>query len=359
MNLLSIDTKVSTKINKMLEIINELEFSDLPIRDELENIYLSINSIYLNNLLPIIEEYKREEKHTRETQDKFNLCYSNVINVYNINALFCEFKEKTKTIMDFPNLAIIISEYQNINASFNFHEKRENICCDVAMDMNDIKSHYVCKICGLCKIIEDSVYDEKYIYSLGPNYSKTVHYQHTRTLDEWLNNILCKVDFELKSEERIKIEFELSNKKFSTNGNAKKLTIEIIRKILRKTNLIQYNNKAAKILSIYTGIEPPLISGEDVSFIKNIYYDIINLSETTPQIKRNMPERNKPYCPFFIYKIIQTHWANDREKSQIKKLIHMQNDETTKKMDLVWFEYCKIRGLTFKCVNFTEKRNFE
>ncbi len=364
MNLLSIDNKVSTKISKMADILSIIENYQTSFYNTIDQIYLYVYGIYLRDLSPLISSYKLITKTTKEIENKYNQDYSNIMHVYNINMNFNEFitiiRKNESEYELLPDLLILISDFININTVFNFYEKRANMCCGQLMNIDDNKAQYSCIICGLCKVIDDPVFDEKNIYSLGSNYSKTVYYQHTRTLDEWINNILCKNDFELKPNEKALIDLEVCNKKYGPQiGQMRKLTIEIIRKILRKTKMIQYNNKAAKILSIYTGVDPPLLSGEDIAFIKYIYYDVINMAKENVNMKQHMPDKNQPYCPFFIYKIVQTYWETNSEKREILKFIHMQNDDTTKKMDLIWFEYCKIRKLTFNSVNFIEKRNFE
>lgn len=369
MNLSAIDSKITLKIQKMSLIVdhinNEIElYNNIDFINELTILYTTVNELYYIELSGIIENYKKcEINGPKEKMREYSTQYYNILNIHNINSKFAEFESLLQTNIvkktSDGNFLLLISEFNNIKTNINNNYVDSNICCGMKMELDELKSQYSCVKCGLCQNITNTVFDERYVYSLNGNYSKSIFYQHARTLKEWIENILCRVNFELIATDKQLIENEIRNRGYYVGNRALKLTIEIVRQILKKLNMQKYNSKATKIMTLFTGIEPPLLTNEDIEFLKNNYFDIINESIINTKIKALMPKKNKPYCPFFVYKIVQTYWSDDKEKIEILKFIHLQEEDTVKKMDQIWFEYCAAKKIKYIRINFAVKRNFE
>jgi len=195
--------------------------------------------------------------------------------------------------------------------------------------------------------------------------SNTCTYEPSRHFHFWIDRIQAKETKTFSAEDHQKIDHILVRDKIELN------TVYDMRLVLRKCNLTKHNDHAPLLMKLKTGVSPPQLS---FVMIKQLNIKFNKIIKFVKQIKGS--QGNNPYYPYFIYKSIEieikkiqnTIDENTKTKTlnsvELKKLndelselkrflqyIHLQNEETLSKHDLLYKEICKISspedGLVF------------
>lgn len=232
------------------------------------------------------------------------------------------------------------------------------VCCGKQMEIDEFMFEYICQHCGLTKVSNNIVRDEKQLYEINNNAVVSESYTHSRTLGIWIDNILGHVKYNLTKDEMDTLVSEIVPK-YGQVGNAKRLSLEILRQIFKKRKMTKLNKYAASILSLFTGEHPPILSSIELEEMDKFYYKVINYIKSEPSITKKIPERNRTYCPYYIYKYAQITWRDDPVKLSIIKFIHIQEPDTVLLMEAVWMSVCNHFKFKYYKIRFGENMSFE
>ena len=119
--------------------------------------------------------------------------------------------------------------------------------------------------------------------------------------------------------------------------NCKTLSCKRMRKILKdsRVNETDLNKHVPLLVKKFGGVPPPRLTHEEnkltsLKFNRIIVlYDIVN------------PYGNKPYYPYFLYKIWDDMFEKDRSKRRILQYIHIQSPRTVIKNDKIYKLICE------------------
>jgi hypothetical protein len=119
-----------------------------------------------------------------------------------------------------------------------------------------------------------------------------------------------------------------------------------MREVLKEAKLTQYNDNCSKLIKNITGRAPPQPDCQALRRFCVKFNKIVDLLDLVKD-----PDNNRPYYPFFIYKIIEDEAINLSKRNQNKSAkelykllsyIHLQSDDTIKKNDNTYKQICEI-----------------
>lgn len=200
-----------------------------------------------------------------------------------------------------------------------------------------------CEVCPAVKDLPGTAFDDIQIYSQEGGKTKHGTYDPSRHFRFWMERIQAKEIKQFPAKDIKKIEYvwerdgtDLSN-------------VYGMREILKEVDLTRYNDHAPLLMRILTGVVPPqlnytLMHKFKVKFSKIMDYIREIYSEDCKRV-------NRPYYPFFIYKIIEdeieeAHKDNrEIDAAELKRMlnyIHLQSDDTIYRHDQLYKRVCDI-----------------
>lgn len=159
-------------------------------------------------------------------------------------------------------------------------------------------------------------------------------YEPSRHYRFWMERIqaLEKVDF--NKTDLANISYVINRDKYITS----KLTYEHMRKILKdpKVKATKLNDHIPLLVTIFGGRAPPRLDFQEnynvsIKFNKIMYLYDVHIARSG----------NKPYYPYFIYKIIEHEFRDNPEKRRLLNYIHLQSKETINKNDNYYKIICE------------------
>jgi hypothetical protein len=208
------------------------------------------------------------------------------------------------------------------------------------MSLNDETYILTCTICSR-ELSLGGLADNSLVSTLNNNKKPPAHtYDRKRNFKSWLERILCIDDFQIPAELDVVMCKFIKRDNLGTPYFCTKLSIDIVRdyiKELKKTT--EYNKHAAKILSRYSGINPPTFSITEIHEIITFYNNIDPIiHDKQDSCTQNVI--NTPYCPYMIFRIIKHKWPDDLDKQRVLNFIHCKEMRTIKKFDEIWRTIC-------------------
>jgi hypothetical protein len=89
----------------------------------------------------------------------------------------------------------------------------------------------------------------------------------------------------------------------------------------------------------FTGRSPPQLDFQETREVSIKFTKIMEIYE---MIRKPGKDHNRPYYPFFIYKIIEQMFKNDPIKIKLLESIHLQSSETLTKNDKLYRKICEM-----------------
>lgn len=225
-----------------------------------------------------------------------------------------------------------------------------DICkCGKPMTVYSDLSELRCDSCGICREVLGAVFSDDQFYPQEGQKTKYSDYAHSRHLRFWMDRI--KGDEDPRSFLDMLDPIRACIRRDGRHPS--ELTCSYIRGLLKELNITKLNHHAAIIIKLCGGPPPPQTSHEDdrdiaIRFNKTMeLYDVVN------------PDRcNKPYYPYFIYKIIESKFEGCPEKLRLLEYIHLQSDLTVIKNDNYYQQICDLAdpedGLVFHVTDRTK-----
>jgi predicted nucleic acid-binding Zn ribbon protein len=193
-------------------------------------------------------------------------------------------------------------------------------------------SELVCPACGRVKTMVGVIFRDDQFYTQDGQKTKHSGYDTSRHYRFWMDRLQAIETKSFAREELAKIEYVIGRDKY----NKYDLTCEVMRRILKdpQVSLTRLNNHVPLLIKTFGGRPPPTLTFQENQLCAAKFslamsaYTIVNPSGG-----------NKPYYPYFIYKILYVMLA-DGEKIRILDYIHLQSRETVTKNDILFKKIC-------------------
>ncbi len=248
-----------------------------------------------------------------------------VINIKNQYPTIVNIEEQTRC--DDPHkLPLLMNSRPAVN-NFMPEKKCENICrCGQGMNLCPEQSEFRCSHCGEVKTISGTFFRDEQVYLCErglPGYSE---YRYSKHLRFWLEHLQAKENKKFNLDDLAKIDAVIKEDRITCS----RLTCKEMRSILKdpRVGASTLNENAPLLVKMFGGHPPPIFDFAEERLIQLKFDRIMRLFE---QVIVNA-SANKPYYPYFIYKIIEL-FIKDPEKRRMLNYIHLQSSKTITKDD--------------------------
>lgn len=316
--------------------------------DQLDNIETSYN---LSITIAISDYYSDPQNEWQYTQD-----YYRIITSENYSAQIDDIIEKCKNAADaitrIDQLNVVCKENskkygelinslwkkikyaQDIEIDLKFDQISDDICkCGARMIIVPEFSERRCEKCQKIKTIIGVVFRDEQFYPQDGQKNKHSGYDSGRHYRFWMERIQALENKAFSESDMEKINYVINRDAI----DRKHLNIVIMRSILKEVKLTRYNDHAALLIVRHGGLAPPRLDFGDNCRMGNRFHKAMNLYD------RVVPDGgNKPYYPYFIYKIIEYEFRNNFEKLRLLDYIHLQSRETVVKNDKIFQKICEL-----------------
>lgn len=235
------------------------------------------------------------------------------------------------------------------------HEDYETCECGGRRASSPVSSELVCDECGQIKTLQGTATEEMHSQTQKVGRSKHGTYDPSRHFKIWMDRIQAKEIKEFPAADMEKIEYIIKRDRPLLASVAE------MRQILKEAKMTKYNEHAPLLMKRFTGIAPTQLT---FSKLRKFSVRFNRIMEILYEIRG--ADNNRPYYPYFIYKIIEREVDELREKGEeseaaelerLFRYIHLQSDDTIRKIDGLYKQVCELSGegdgLKFKV---TERR---
>lgn len=213
--------------------------------------------------------------------------------------------------------------------------------CGHRMTILPTTSEMVCENehCQEIKTLHGTASDELENYGQDSGKPKHGKYDPSRHFRFWMERIQAKENKTFPQQHIDKID------KVIKRDQAELRHVGDMRDILKECKLTKYNDHAPLLMKIFTGKSPPQLSFTMLKRFSIKFNKIIDILEDIIDANSN----NRPYYPYFIYKIDEAEMEKCIEEGdsetykELKRMlcyIHLQSDDTIKKNDALYKEIC-------------------
>lgn len=348
---------ISKKIGKINELVDFLQSHvEVSKQDEasseLSTFKEKINEIeheYFTNVIDCVTQYY-DDSSSKDAEEKYfiKLSTMNIDNKlidFNSGLVNLIYKYDVQTDRDIIKR---LKDIQGIYTNLAVEYIKYNYCCKEKMDTMSSTSQLYCQKCGKTIDIKGMVFEDAQFYSQEGKKTKHGKYDPIKNFHKWMDHILAREKIKIIKADKDKITECIKRDGFGDIGSARNLTLKHIRNYLQELKLTKYNSNAAYLLSIFSGVYPPQLSVGDYNKVT------IQYKKTVLSYNKDPIGPNTPYCPYFIYKIAENLWYDDKEKLRILNYIYLKKPNTLMKWDNEWKKICKINGFEFRATDYTK-----
>lgn len=278
-------------------------------------------------------EYYRiivSENFLSQINQQFVLIRSAVTELYGV------LKRSCPQLKELDIISKQIERGQSIDVRVAIEKRCYETCkCGHRMDAVPEWSELHCSECGRIKTIIGAVFRDDQFYPQDGQKGKHSGYDTSRHYRFWMERLQALEAKVFEQGDLDRIEYVINR----DNYDKHRLCCEDMREILKdsKVSATHLNDHAPLLVKMFGGQAPPRLDFQEnkiisISFNKAMrLYDIIN------------PDGgNKPYYPYFIYKIIEHHFRDNTEKLRLLDYIHLQSRETVIKNDKHYKKMCDL-----------------
>ena len=322
-NLENIHKTIIVKIDILKEISNIMKL------DNYINELIYIYDFYLLSMIDVILKYFNEY-HDKTNIYNCTIIYKNRLDNLNIsnmiNIIYNDLVYYiSKNCIDNDKIKVLILYFNNNNISYDIKTIQNNDFC-LCKNIEIIYINHKENVCSKCGKIYN--HDSNASTCKNIDDSQSTKYDFLRHYRIWLEKILATNDkYILKYENEIKT---LEKKIFSDyplEQQRNKLNIYNIRYYLKISNLTKLNDLVPILLKRITMTQPPHITAKEYFDLENLFISVMKIYDS---IKKN-DEINRKYYPYFIYKIIEFYFSNNKAKLKILNFIHLQKKKNLSK----------------------------
>ena len=210
-----------------------------------------------------------------------------------------------------------------------------DICvCGSRMDVVPELSELKCSECGMIKYIEGVVFRDEQFYPQEGQKTKHSGYDTSRHYKFWMERLQAMENVEFDRQVLNNIEYVIRRDGYDRAA----LTCAQMREILKDpmVKATRLNDHIPRLVVAMGGPAPPRLDFADHKVATARFNKIMMLYE-----RINTKGGNKPYYPYFLYKIFEEMFKDNPEKLRILDYIHLQSQETIVKNDRIYEQICK------------------
>ena len=225
-------------------------------------------------------------------------------------------------------------------------EGRYNWCLECGLEMSLLAdtSELGCPVCGLCRPLFGTVFDDVQFYSQEGQKAKSGSFNPNRHFHFWMDRILarepeeelgCKDDPENTCGEALFAGLRALVRQ--DNKILRLLSVDDVRAMLKVLGKTELNKNVPLILKKLTGVGPPALPEAICQRVEKLFSTAIEIGERV----RPQGRTNRSYYPYYIYKILDGILpADDFDNRRALYYIYMQGKETLDKNDREWWDIC-------------------
>lgn len=243
-----------------------------------------------------------------------------------------------------------ISYAHTITIVLDTKKSNYEICsCGERMSVLPSSSELYCEKCQEIKNLYGTASEDLENYGSENNKNRHGKYDPGRHFKFWMERLQAKQQKTFDEEHIAAIEGVVKRDNIVLDN------VYEMRGILKETKLTRYNDHAPLLMKILTGVSPPQLSFEMLRRFSIKFNKTIEILE---EIKD--PSGNRPYYPYFIYKIAEDEAEiakakNNKDKydelQRLLRYIHLQADETVRKNDILYKRICERSQEDETCSN--------
>lgn len=302
---------------------------------KLHDVIEIIEEDYNLDIVNVLMEYysgKNEEETTKE--------YYRIINCKNyIQIVNNQLDKIASQLIKYNADTSICKKLENaklVAITNHIEKKNHNVCsCGERMVIIPESSRIHCPKCKTFKTVIGMVFRDEQFYN--NDYQKVKHsgYDTSRHYRFHMERLQALENKTFPPQILKNMEYVIGRDKYDKN----KLTCDQVRRILKdsKVNSTKLNDHAPLLVKLLGGNPPPQLNFEENKIASVRFSKSMQLYDTIVSEKGN-----KPYYPYFIFKILEHLFRNNPEKRRILNYIHLQSRETVVKNDKTFEKICEL-----------------
>jgi hypothetical protein len=375
---------VESTHNKIIEKINITRKSIMDMRDmvliyrnaaerrngrKYSDIVLMIDGLYFNQILNELESIENQYTlavvgilsdyyNNVDSEENNTKVYYRIITSENFVAKIHECISKVKTISNIilkivqlnvlPKSECRESEYElnkilksvdyasNIDVGITLEKNNYEICkCGTRMTVVPELSELHCGDCTRVKSIWGAVFRDDQFYPQEGQKTKHGGYDTSRHYRFWMERLQALENKVFSPDELNKIGNAIKRDGY----NRHELNCRLMREILEdpEVNLTHLNDHSPLLVKTFGGAPPPRLDFHEDRLTSIRFNKVMKLYDIV-----NPNGGNKPYYPYFIYKILEHMFKDNPEKLRLLNYVHMQSRETVIKNDKYYQKICEL-----------------
>jgi len=314
---------------------------DLATYNNLNLYHNSINNIYNKYILLISDilidyslYYDNKDKIIYLT-DKFNKILENNNLLNNLDIIYKDIVNyiTNNERLNFESNIILLIDYKNnyINNEIYINSYIDKCTCINNKHLNVSDNEIICNMCG-------SIYNKPLIKNHNIDDINIIKYDFLRHYRIWLEKILGINDKYLnKFQNEFNIIKNYIEREYPLIVERKKITINLLRQFLKKLNITKLNDLISILMKKICNTYIPTLNAKELNDMENLFINIIKVYD----IIKNKNDVNRKYYPYFIYKIIEYYFRDNKDKLILLNFIHLQKKKTLVQNDQVFKLICE------------------
>ncbi len=334
---------------KYIDAVNQLKLLHFNLTiDSIETLEANYNLAIISVLGDYYANAENEEKNTREfyrviTSDNYVSKINNTIasvktmiaTLYKILQLGLLIKHETRELeYQLDDISKNIDSAQNIEITVVLEKRNYEICgCGSKMTIVPELSELHCIGCSKVKTIIGAVFRDDQFYPQDGQKTKHGGYDTTRHYKFWIERLQALESKTFDEKTLTNIEYVIKRDEYDRRA----LTCENMREILKdpKVSATNLNNHAPLLVKTFGGPPPPQLDFQENKLISIRFNKVMRLYDIV-----NPESGNKPYYPYFIYKLLEYEFRFKPAKLRLLDYIHLQSRETVIKNDKYFEQMC-------------------
>jgi uridine phosphorylase len=207
----------------------------------------------------------------------------------------------------------------------------ETCKCGTKMDINSEESTLECPnpFCRKIRDVVGMVFRDDQFYTQDGQKAKHNGYDTSRHYRFWIDRLQAREVKTFLPEELDKIKRVIERDGY----NPRMLQCKDMRMILKdpKVGLTHLNEHIPLLIKTFGGTAPPQLSFQDDQLLSTRFDNAMRLYDIV-----HPDSGNKPYYPYFIYKLVEDAFKNNAEKLRLLNYIHLQSRDTVIKNDIIY-----------------------
>jgi hypothetical protein len=332
--------KITTKIKHLKEVVSKLKSCNhLKDWNEVEIIENSYNLA----IVPVLSNYYTGDvSEVAKTEEYYRIIISENFAGrldFAVHHLLTLLKSRPDVPQDlYAKLKKKLVTIENTKIYTNFKRHNYDTCsCGTRMDFISETSEMQCPndLCGKLETIYGSIMRDEQHHTPHDGQKKHGGYDTSRHYRFWMERLQALESTTFEDEMLNKIEYVLNR----DNYNRQTLTCEEIREVLKdsKVNATTLNDHAPLLVKLFGGPAPPRFTHREHRILSVRFNKVMALYDIVKPTGGN-----KPYYPYFIYKIVEHEFRENPEKLRLLDYIHLQSRETVIKNDKTFLKICSI-----------------